>query len=155
MRLLALLPLAVLLSSCGGGYGGSSSSSSSASSGGGSVLRTIPISEKEYSLTPGTVTVAKPGTYAFQISNKGKITHAFTIEASGGRNELEAGDIQPGSQKTVKYTFKAGTSYEMYCPIDGHKAQGMAGTISVGVAAGGGTTTKPEGQTTTSSSPGY
>jgi uncharacterized cupredoxin-like copper-binding protein len=151
MRLVALLPLAVLFTACGGGYGGSSSSASS----GGSVLRTIRISEKEYSLTPGTVTVAKPGTYAFQVSNNGKITHAFTIEASGGGNEVEAGDIQPGSQQTVKYTFKAGTSYEMYCPIDGHKAQGMAGTISVEGAAGGGTTTKPEGQTTTSSSPGY
>jgi uncharacterized cupredoxin-like copper-binding protein len=154
MRLLALLPLAILVTACGGGYGGGGGSGG-ASSGSGSVLRTIQISEKEYSLTPGTVTVAKPGTYAFQVSNDGKITHAFTIEASGGGNEVEAGDIQPGSQKTVKYTFKAGTSYEMFCPIDGHKAQGMAGTISVGGAAGGGTTTKPEGQTTTSSSPGY
>jgi hypothetical protein len=43
----------------------------------------------------------------------------------------------------------------MYCPVDGHKAEGMAGTISVGGAAGGGTTTNPEGETTTSSKPGY
>ena len=43
----------------------------------------------------------------------------------------------------------------MYCPVDGHKAQGMEGTISVGGAAGGGTTTKPEGETTTSGMPGY
>jgi uncharacterized cupredoxin-like copper-binding protein len=150
MRILVLLPLAALLTACGG-YGGGSKSASS----GGSALRTIQISEQEYSLTPGTLTVVKPGTYAFQVANKGKITHAFTIEASGGGNEVESGDIQPGSSKTLKYTFKAGTSYEMYCPIDGHKAQGMAGTISVGAAAGGGTTTNPEGETTTSSNPGY
>ena len=43
----------------------------------------------------------------------------------------------------------------MYCPIDGHKAMGMAGTISVGGAAGGGTTTNPEGETTTNRQPGY
>jgi hypothetical protein len=43
----------------------------------------------------------------------------------------------------------------MYCPVDGHRAQGMAGTISVGGAGGGGTTTKPDGQTTTSGIPGY
>jgi uncharacterized cupredoxin-like copper-binding protein len=151
MRILVLLPLAALLTACGGGYGGGSKSASS----GGSVLRTIQISEQEYSLNPSTVSVAKPGTYSFEVTNKGKITHAFTIEASGGGNEVESGDIQPGSHKTVKYTFKAGTSYEMYCPIDGHKAQGMAGTISVGAAPGGGTTTNPEGETTTSSSPGY
>ena len=149
MRLLALLPLAVVLTACGGGYGGGGASS------GGSVLRTIQISEKEYSLTPGTVAVAKPGTYAFEVTNKGKITHAFTIAANGGGNAVTSGDIQPGSHKTVRYTFKAGASYEMYCPIDGHKSMGMAGTISVGAAAGGGTTTNPQGATTTSSSPGY
>jgi uncharacterized cupredoxin-like copper-binding protein len=154
MRLLALLPAAFLLTACGGGYGGSSGNTTGASSGG-SVLRTIQISEQEYSLGPSTVTVAKAGTYAFQVTNKGKITHAFTIEASGGGNEVESGNIQPGSHKTVKYTFEAGASYEMYCPIDGHKGMGMAGTISVGGAAGGGTTTNPEGETTTSGTPGY
>jgi uncharacterized cupredoxin-like copper-binding protein len=153
MRLLALLPATLLLAACGGGYGGGGGSSNA--SGGGSVLRTIQISEQEYSLTPSTVTVAKAGAYAFQVTNKGKITHAFTIEAKDGGNEVESGEIRPGSHKTVKYTFKAGTSYEMYCPIDGHKSQGMAGTINVGAAAGGGTTTNPTGVTTTSSTPGY
>jgi uncharacterized cupredoxin-like copper-binding protein len=148
-RLFALLPAACMLAACGG-YGGSSGS-------GGTALQTIQISEKEYSLTPGTITVPKPGTYAFEVTNNGTITHAFTIEASGGgdENEAKTGDISPGSSKTVKYTFEAGKRYEMYCPVDGHKAQGMAGTISVGGAAGGGTTTNPEGETTTSGMPGY
>ena len=148
-RLLALLPLALLLVACGGGYGGGSKSSS------GSVLQTIQVSEQEYSLTPSTIMVAKPGTYAFEVTNNGKITHAFTIEAGEGGKEVKSGNIQPGSHKTVKYTFAAGASYQMYCPIDGHKSQGMAGTIKVGGAAGGGTTTKPQGGTTTSSNPGY
>jgi uncharacterized cupredoxin-like copper-binding protein len=99
--------------------------------------------------------VPKPGTYAFKVTNDGKITHAFTVEASGGGGEVESGSIGPGSSKTVKFTFAAGKRYEMYCPVDGHKAQGMAGTISVGGAAGGGTTTNPEGETTTSGMPGY
>ncbi|TML00585.1 MAG: hypothetical protein E6G36_14320 [Actinobacteria bacterium] len=137
-RFLALLPLALLLAACGGGYGGGRKSSS------GPVLQTIRVFEKEYSLTPSTVTVAKPGTYAFEVTNNGKVTHAFT-----------SGDIQPGSHKTVKYTVAAGASYQMYCPIDGHKSQGMVGTIKVGGAAGGGMTTTSQGKTTTSSNPGY
>jgi uncharacterized cupredoxin-like copper-binding protein len=100
--------------------------------------------------------VPKSGTYAFEVTNDGTITHALTIEGKGDEGkEVESGDIAPGSKKTVKYTFAAGKEYEMYCPIDGHKAQGMAGTIRVGAAAGGGTTTNPEGETTTSSNPGY
>ena len=44
-------------------------------------------------------------------------------------------------------------SYEIYCPIDGHRGQGMAGTLAVGSgSSSGGMTT---GETTTSGSPGY
>jgi PQQ system protein len=148
-RLLALVPLGLLLAACGG------SSGSEGSAAGGAVIQTIRISEKEYSLNPSTVTLPKPGTYEFDVTNDGSITHAFNVEESGGGDEAEAGDIDPGSHKTVKFTFSAGGSYEMYCPIDGHKTQGMAGTIMVGGAAGGGTTTSPEDETTTNSGPGY
>jgi uncharacterized cupredoxin-like copper-binding protein len=154
-RLLVLLPFSLLLAACGGSSGGSSGAGSQGSQASGSVLQTIQVSEKEYSLTPGSITLQKPGTYAFEVTNNGTITHAFTVEQSGGGGKEEASDISPGSHKTVKFTFVAGKHYEMYCPIDGHKAEGMAGTIGVGGAAGGGTTSSPAGQTTTSSVPGY
>ena len=147
-RLLAFVPFALLLAACGGA-GGSQGSGSAA-------LRTIQVSEKQYSLNPSTITVPKPGTYAFEVATQGTITHAFVIEASGSEgSEAKSGDIAPGSHRAVKFTFEAGKRYEMYCPIDGHRAEGMAGTISVGGAAGGGTTTNPEGETTTDSMPGY
>jgi uncharacterized cupredoxin-like copper-binding protein len=152
-RLLALIPHSLLLAACGGSYGGGGNSSSGGS--GGKALQTIQVSEKEYSLNPSTITLPKPGTYAFEVTNHGKITHAFNVEQSGGGGETEAGDISPGSSKTVKFTFEAGKRYEMYCPIDGHKSMGMAGKIGVGGAAGGVTTTSPDGETTTSSKPGY
>jgi uncharacterized cupredoxin-like copper-binding protein len=152
--LLLLLPVVLVVAACGG-YGGSSNSGSQGSAPGGAVVQTIQVSEKEYSLNPSTITVPKPGTYAFEVTNDGQITHALTVEASGGGGEVESSHISPGSKATVKFTFEAGKRYEMYCPIDGHKAMGMAGTISVGAAAGGGTTTNPEGETTTSGMPGY
>ena len=153
-RVLALLPLVAFLAACGGS--GSGGGGSQAGGAGGNALRTIQVSEQEYSFNPSTITVPKPGTYAFEVANKGTITHAFVIEVSGSEgSEAKTGDIAPGSHKTVKFTFEAGKRYEMYCPIDGHRAEGMAGTISVGGAAGGGTTTNPEGETTTDSMPGY
>jgi plastocyanin len=150
-RLLVLLPATLALAACGG----SSNSGGEGSASGGAVLQTIQISEKEYSLNPTSVTLPKPGTYAFEVTNDGQITHAFNIEQSGG-DEVEAGDIAPGESKTVKFTFSSGAKYEMYCPVDGHKAMGMEGQINVGGAAGGGTTTNPEGETTTDAGmPGY
>jgi plastocyanin len=150
-RFLALTPLGLLLAACGG----SSNDGGQGSAAGGAVIQTIQISEKEYSLNPSRVTLPKPGTYEFDVTNDGSITHAFNVEKSGGGDEAETDDIAPGSHKTVKFTFSAGGSYEMYCPIDGHKAQGMEGAIMVGGAAGGGTTTNPMGETTTNSGPGY
>jgi plastocyanin len=159
-RALVLLPV-LLLAGCGGSSGGSNGSES-----GGNVVQTIQISEKEYSLNPSTVNVSKTGTYEFEVTNDGQITHALTIEESGGGAEAETGEIEAGQTKTVRFTFSKEGSFEMYCPVDGHKDQGMKGTIVVGSAAGGaGPTTTSEtetdddgmttGQTTTSSGPGY
>jgi uncharacterized cupredoxin-like copper-binding protein len=146
-RLLLLLPATVLLAGCGGSSSGSSMQ-------GGSVVKTIQISEREFSLTPSTVALSKPGTYAFHVSNEGTITHAFEVEGNGV--EEKSGDISAGSSATLEVTFSKEGSYEIYCPIDGHKAQGMKGTLTVGSAAGtGGTTTTPAETTTTNKYPGY
>ena len=152
MRLWVFIPL-LLLAGCGGG-GDETGESGQA----GEVVQTIQISEQEFSLNPSTVTLSKPGTYEFQVTNDGQVTHALEIEEGGGGEEAETGDIGSGESKTVRFTFSADGSYEMYCPVDGHEDQGMKGTIVVGSAAGsGGTTTNDDemGETTTSSRPGY
>jgi uncharacterized cupredoxin-like copper-binding protein len=148
---LILIPAALVLAGCGGG-----SSESRGSENGGGVVQTIRISEKEYSLNPSTVTLSKPGTYEFDVMNDGQITHALEIEEEGGGAEAESGDIEPGEMKTLRFTFSGAGSFEMYCPIDGHKDQGMKGTINVGgTAGGGGGTTTDEDETTTDDNPGY
>jgi plastocyanin len=138
-----LLPALLVLAGCGGGYGGGSGNSSQ-----GTVLRTIQISEKEYSLTPSTLSVSKPGTYAFKATNDGQTGHALEIEGSG--IEAKTGEIQPGSSATLQITLSKAGSYEMYCPIDGHKQEGMEGDVTVGADGGSGGVTTNEGTTTTS-----
>ena len=142
-RLLVLLPLSLLLAACGG--------SSSPSAGDGPVLQTIQISEKEYSLDPGTVTVSKTGTYELRVTNNGTIAHALEVEGNGVEEKI--GDIQPGAGATLRVTLTKDGSYEMYCPIDGHRSQGMQGMVTVGSGSGG--TTTNEGGTTTSGGYGY
>ena len=142
-RLLAFVPLVLLLTACGG------SSGKSSSSGAGPVLQTIQISEKEYSLTPSTASLPKTGTYDIKAANDGQVAHALEIEGNGV--EEKTGDIQPGSSATLRVTLSKEGSYEIYCPIDGHKQQGMRGTVTVGAA--GETTTDENG--TTTRAPGY
>jgi uncharacterized cupredoxin-like copper-binding protein len=143
-RFVFLLPAVLVLAACGGG--------SSSSSKQGAVIRTIQISEKEFSLTPRRTTVSGTGTYAFRAVNDGTTTHALEIEGNGV--EEKTSEIAPGSTKTLRVTFSKDGSYDIYCPVDGHRQQGMKGVVVVGNAAGsGGNTTN--GQTTTTRRPGY
>jgi plastocyanin len=142
-RLLLLLPLSLLLAACGG--------TSGTSEGGGSVRQTIKISEKEYSLNPGTVTVSKTGTYEFKVTNNGTIAHALEIEGNGVEEK------KPGAGATLRVTLTKEGSYELYCPIDGHRNQGMKSSVTVGSASGSGgmMTTTTNAGTTTSGGYGY
>ena len=162
--------VAVLTGGCGGSGGGSksmnSSSSASTSTGssasGGPVIKMVTVHEKEYKLTPNTISLSKPGTYVFKGVNDGTTTHALEVEGNGV--EQESSHISPGSSGTVKVTLSKKGTYEIYCPIDGHKGLGMKGTVTVGgsAASGGGTSTKnmntgttQTGGTTTSRGYGY
>jgi uncharacterized cupredoxin-like copper-binding protein len=146
-RLLILVPLALAAAACGGSGDANDEGSAAA----GASVQTIQISEKEFSLNPASISLPKAGTYEFDVTNDGQTTHALNIEASGGGDEVETGNIEPGRHKTVKFTFSAGGAYEMYCPVDGHRQQGMEGEIRVGSGnPAGGTTTNPQGETTTS-----
>jgi plastocyanin len=75
----------------------------------------------------------KPGRYSFDAVNKGHTTHALMITGPGIRMAMTK-DIQPGQSATLAVTLKKGT-YDVFCPIPGHKALGMNLNINVGGAA--------------------
>jgi PQQ system protein len=152
-RLLVLLPALVVLAACGG--------ETDETEQGGDVVQTIQISENEFSLDPSTISLPRTGTYEFEVTNDGQITHALEIEEGEGGAEAETDDIEPGETATLRFTFSSDGSYEMYCPIGNHRQEGMDGTITVGSgAAGTGTTTnedetETETETETTTTTGY
>jgi uncharacterized cupredoxin-like copper-binding protein len=150
-RVWILVPVALLLSACGG----SSNKSGASSSGSGPPLQTISLSEKEFSITPKSISVSKAGTYTFDVTNDGQITHALEVEGNGV--EQKTGDVEPGKSATLTVDLSKTGSYEVYCPIDGHRQNGMEASLAVGGAAGGGETSTGETTTggTTTSKGGY
>jgi uncharacterized cupredoxin-like copper-binding protein len=143
----AVVVVAALAGGCGGSSNKSAPTSASTTTGsapsssGGSVIKTVAVRETEYKLTPNTISLSKPGTYVFKGVNDGTTTHALEVEGNGV--EQESSDISAGSSGTLKVTLPKKGTYEIYCPIDGHKGLGMKGTITVGGsgATGGGTST--------------
>ena len=148
-RVWVLVPAILLLAACGGSSNKPAASSTSTAPAAG---QTISLSEKEYSITPKAINVSKPGTYTFDVKNEGQITHALEVEGNGV--EQKTGDIQPGSSATLTVTLSKKGSYEVYCPIDGHRQNGMEASLSVGGASAGGMTTENHGTTTRQTSTG-
>lgn len=147
-RAALLLPACLALAGCGGGYSSSSGNTGTTTSAAPASGKAVAISESEYKLSPSTVSVAKAGKVTFDVKNMGTITHALEIEGNGV--ETKTGSIAPGQSASLTVTLPKNGKYELYCPIDGHRAKGMAGTVQVGGSTGGMTTpgTTTQGTTT-------
>ncbi len=141
-RISLLGAVVVVVAAVSGGCGGNGGSkaktaSTAAASSGGMVIKTVTVHETEFKLTPSAISLAKPGTYVFKGVNDGTVTHALAVEGNGV--DENSADISAGSSGTLKVTLPKAGTYEIYCPVDGHKNQGMKGKITVGGSSGSGT----------------
>ena len=121
----------------GGSSGGSAPTTSSSGQAGGSSSGTqVTATLTEYKIALSTSTFA-PGTYTFVTKNAGQVGHALEIDGPG-LDDKKTGGLQPGSSANLTVTLSAGT-YDVYCPVPGHKSLGMDTKITVsGSGAGGG-----------------
>jgi uncharacterized cupredoxin-like copper-binding protein len=123
LAIVVALTSLLLIAGCGGDDDGGETTTTTANS-----AETFTISETDFALSPSTVTIDAPGTYTFEATNDGGTDHALEIEGNGVEEETDT--ISPGDSASVTVDLESGT-YEMYCPIDGHRDQGMEGEISV------------------------
>ena len=138
-----LLLLVALLAGCGSDDGADSGEA-------GGSGEAVEITATDFALAPENVTVAASGETTFRLVNNGGTEHALEVEGNGV--EEETSPIGPGESAELTVQLDAG-EYELYCPIDGHRAMGMEGTLVVGSGSGsGGSTT---GKTDTDEDYGY
>ncbi len=73
---------------------------------------------------------AKAGkvTLDMRIPSSAGIAHGVAVEGQGV--DKDGPTVQPGGSSKLTVTLKPG-KYEFYCPVDGHKKQGMKGTLTV------------------------
>ena len=144
---------AVVIAGCGSGNGDTGSAGTAGGGGG----QEISLSATEFSFDPGTIQIDQPGTYTFTLTNDGSTQHALEVEGQGIEQEID--ELSPGDSGQLTVTFTKTGTYEFYCPVDGHRDQGMEGDLTVGTAsAGAGTATngdETEGETQDSGGYGY
>jgi plastocyanin len=71
---------------------------------------------------------AKAGKVTIVMDNPSSLPHAVEIEGNGVEEEGET--VEKGGVSKVSADLKAG-EYEYYCPVEGHEAGGMKGTLTV------------------------
>jgi plastocyanin len=71
---------------------------------------------------------AKAGKVTITMDNPSPVPHAIGVEGSGVDEDGKT--VTMGGKSTVTVDLKAG-DYTFYCPVDGHKAAGMEGTLTV------------------------
>jgi plastocyanin len=142
MRWMTLLAVTAVLAlaGCGGSdekSSGSSSSNSSDSSGGGGGEtasssgggETLKLAADKSALKfDKTSLTAKAGKVTLEMANPSQIPHAVAIEGNGV--DVDGKTIGNGETSTASADLKPGT-YTFYCPVPGHEAAGMKGTLTV------------------------
>ena len=100
--------------------------SSSSSSGGGESVDVAAPESGALEFDPKELS-AKAGEVTFNFSNPSGVPHAFEIEGvDGGVGET----VQGGEAPPLTVNLEPG-EYEYYCPVGGHRAAGMTGTLTV------------------------
>ena len=68
------------------------------------------------------------GEVTIEMDNPSSVPHAVAIK--GGGAEASGETVGMGEKSTVTTELQAG-EYEFYCPVGGHEAAGMKGTLTV------------------------
>lgn len=87
----------------------------------------VPVSLTEFAIEMPDTLSAGPVTFA--VTNDGTVTHSFEIENAELEEELAA-TLEPGETGMLSVDLAAGT-YEVYCPVGNHAAQGMETEVTV------------------------
>ena len=141
MLVLALLltALALAAAGCGGDDDESSSSgattssststttSSEAGAGGGGSKLTVTADPGGALKWEKTDLSTKAGTVTITMDNPSSVPHAVEVEGNGVEEETKT--LTDG-KASMTVDLKPG-KYEFYCPVDGHRAAGMEGTLTV------------------------
>jgi plastocyanin len=82
----------------------------------------VSVTEVEFKIELPSTSLS-PGSYTFDLTNKGAVGHDLVFNGPGVSNE-KTPVIGPGKTAKLTVDLKSGT-YDVYCSVPGHKQAGM------------------------------
>jgi uncharacterized cupredoxin-like copper-binding protein len=93
--------------------------------------RRITLVATEFMFTPDSITASPGETLIVTMRNDGAVAHRLEFDLPGSNVEIEA-DVNPGESADLTVPVPDSTGdFAFFCPIDGHRALGMEGTLTV------------------------
>jgi plastocyanin len=127
-RSVTLVLITVALAGCGGSSNKASSTPTTTAAASGPAT-TLKIAADKSALKFDKSTLTAPaGKVTIQMSNPSMLSHNVAIEGNG--LDTAGQIVANGGTSTVTANLKAG-KYTFFCAVDGHRAAGMQGTLTV------------------------
>lgn len=94
--------------------------------------RLVEIVATEFHLNPSRI-IAEPGeTLTLALRNEGTVDHSLAVDLGGGGVRRLDANVHPHETAKMSITVPMDLgNFAYYCPIDGHRAFGMEGTLTV------------------------
>jgi uncharacterized cupredoxin-like copper-binding protein len=90
--------------------------------------KSVAVTEVEFKIELPSTNLS-PGSYTFDLTNKGHTGHDLVFNGPGVSNE-KTPVISPGQTAKLTVDLKSGT-YDVYCSVPGHKQAGMDVKVKV------------------------
>ena len=98
----------------------------------GQAILNVPISTTEFAISPEYTRLSIPGIYTIDVTNEGRIPHAIVVERKRDGVKVTSPPIPPGKTVDFNVNLSDPGTYDVYCPIDGHRAKGEHAVITMG-----------------------
>jgi plastocyanin len=89
----------------------------------------VTTTETEYQIVLSQTSFT-PGTYTFEVTNHGQVTHSLEINGPGVSDQRLPQLLGPGQSARMTVTLRRG-SYDVFCQVGHHRALGMNVIIEV------------------------
>lgn len=90
-------------------------------------VKEITVEGSEFTFSPATLTLKKGEKARLTLKNTGKMPHDFVVDELS----VQTKTITSGEQDVVEFTPDKIGTFEYYCSIGQHRANGMTGMLTV------------------------
>lgn len=90
-------------------------------------VKDVLIEGSEFKFSLPTLTLKKGEKVRLVFTNSGKMTHDWVVDELNVRTKI----INGGQTDTIEFTPETAGTFEYYCSVGQHRANGMTGTLTV------------------------